>query len=105
MCECSCKIKPERPAKPPPISSVLWEEEVARRTEGKLPPGYRVEHHRFGTDERTGLVVAIATNGSSVADRTYRDYKDSSSLFFGAYRETANSLVKKAWKNFLKNGY
>ncbi len=104
MCKCKCikseETKPARPAEPPPI---LWEEEVAKRTEGKLPPGYHIEHHRWGRDDKTGTVVSIDTRGSYAVGVVYKDTVDS--WGFESYRASASLLVRKAWKNFLKQGY
>ena len=108
MCACClegnkvAETKPERPKMPPPT---LWEEEVAQRTEGLLPPGYHIEHCRFGADDRTGVVAALDTRNKRAAEILHKDYAKTASRGFAIYREAANSLVKKAWKNFLKKGY
>lgn len=108
MCQCKCakseETKPELPPKPK-IKPILWEEEITKCTEGKLPPGYHIEHCRFGDDDKTGLVAALNTRNERSAEMNYGDFQGASGWGFSAYREVANHLVKKSWKNFLKKGY
>ncbi len=91
--------KSERLVEPP---TVLWEEAVAKYTEGNLPSGYHVEHYRFGDDDRFGMTTTINTRGACVSRVVYKDMENG--YRYASYRNTASLLVRKSLKNFLKRG-